>query len=279
MFNPTTAWPSSMTSYSTPSHLRNPSSGMCFPSSFAPIGALSKPAGQPPSTDYRLTQLTRTWQNRLQHEQAGESAMTATDIVTHTDTKALIEFSVEKRVRKKLIRGKTIMSDVTCFEPGQEGVAHSHPNRDEIFFVLEGSGSMVVEDEAIPVSQGSIMLIPAGTQQTYGAGGQQLPLRCHVHQGRRNQRTAAVSINALRRHHEHIRGHIDAGQHVQEGLGPVGDVMATKIGIHGPPACLALVEWHMQGALQRFASTLHIVRINDYGISHLARRAREARQH
>ena len=41
---------------------------------------------------------------------------------------------------------------------------HSHPDRDEIFFVIEGEGSLVIEEEGIPVSRGSFVLVPAGVR-------------------------------------------------------------------------------------------------------------------
>lgn len=90
--------------------------------------------------------------------------MAAADLVHHVEVKDLIEFSQEKRVRKDLARSPSLMTDFTCFEPGQEGLMHSHPDRDENFYVIDGEGSLVIEDEGIPVEQGSFILVPAGVR-------------------------------------------------------------------------------------------------------------------
>lgn len=46
--------------------------------------------------------------------------MAAADLVHHAEVKDLIAFSPDKRVRKDLARSPSLMTDFTCFEPGQE---------------------------------------------------------------------------------------------------------------------------------------------------------------
>jgi mannose-6-phosphate isomerase-like protein (cupin superfamily) len=36
-----------------------------------------------------------------------------------------------------------------------------HPKQDEIFYVVEGKGAMIVEDEEIPVGPKSVIFVPA----------------------------------------------------------------------------------------------------------------------
>jgi mannose-6-phosphate isomerase-like protein (cupin superfamily) len=47
-------------------------------------------------------------------------------------------------------------------EPGQKTQRHYHREAEEIYFLLEGSGEMEVEDERAHVSAGDAVLIPPG---------------------------------------------------------------------------------------------------------------------
>ena len=60
--------------------------------------------------------------------------------VQERDVSDLTEFSVDKRVRKKLVQSQQIVSELVCYEPGQGTVLHQHPTQDEIFYVIEGGG-------------------------------------------------------------------------------------------------------------------------------------------
>ena len=75
----------------------------------------------------------------------------------------LVEFSKENLVRKPLVQSKGITCDFVCFEPGQAAGLHKHPIQDEIFYVIEGKGSITFQDrEDIPIKGGSVILIPSG---------------------------------------------------------------------------------------------------------------------
>ncbi len=71
-------------------------------------------------------------------------------------------FSSAKQTRKKLIASERLVAELVCYEPGQATVAHIHPRQDEIFHVIEGEGTIVVEEEDVPVSAGSVVFVPAG---------------------------------------------------------------------------------------------------------------------
>jgi quercetin dioxygenase-like cupin family protein len=81
----------------------------------------------------------------------------------------LIEYSAEKRVRKQLFLADRIVSELVCYEPGQDTVAHQHPRQDEIFYVVEGAGTIVVEDREIPARTGTSVLVPAGAKHSIRA--------------------------------------------------------------------------------------------------------------
>jgi quercetin dioxygenase-like cupin family protein len=85
------------------------------------------------------------------------------DRVEHHEILDLAEFSEEKFVRKAVMQSKGIVCDFVCFEPGQSADFHKHPIQDEIFYVVEGSGTITFEDrEDIPVKPGSIVFTPSG---------------------------------------------------------------------------------------------------------------------
>ena len=53
-------------------------------------------------------------------------------------------------------------------EPGSRGPgAHSHEANDEIFFVIEGTPSLLVADEWIDAPAGSCIVIPAGVTHDF----------------------------------------------------------------------------------------------------------------
>ena len=83
--------------------------------------------------------------------------------VEHLEVLDLAEFSREDFIRKPLVQSMGIVCDFVCFEPGQAAGLHKHPIQDEIFYVIEGKGSITFQDrEDIPIKVGSVILIPSG---------------------------------------------------------------------------------------------------------------------
>jgi quercetin dioxygenase-like cupin family protein len=73
----------------------------------------------------------------------------------------LIEYSPDDRVRKKLVGSDRLLAEMVCYEPGMMTKEHIHPWQDEIFYVVEGSGTIIVDGDSIPVSQSSMVLVRA----------------------------------------------------------------------------------------------------------------------
>jgi quercetin dioxygenase-like cupin family protein len=71
------------------------------------------------------------------------------------------EFSMEKRIRKKLLGSEQLISEFVCYEPGQSTPAHPHPKQDELFFVIEGRGTFIIDGEEVPVEESNLILVPA----------------------------------------------------------------------------------------------------------------------
>ena len=73
-----------------------------------------------------------------------------------------IEFSKEKRIRKKLLGSKKLIAEFVCYEPGQSTPPHPHPKQDELFFVIEGKGTFIIDGKELPVEEKILVLVPAG---------------------------------------------------------------------------------------------------------------------
>lgn len=80
------------------------------------------------------------------------------DVVKLTDE---IEFDPERRVRKALFKSPGVIAEMVCYEPGQDTVPHHHPKQDEIFYVVEGRGKILIEDQEIAVEPTSMVFVPA----------------------------------------------------------------------------------------------------------------------
>lgn len=63
--------------------------------------------------------------------------------------------------------------------PGQATTPHYHPETEEIYYVLEGSGEMRIGVETSPVRPGDAIAIPPGAvHQIRNTGGGQLRILC-----------------------------------------------------------------------------------------------------
>ena len=69
------------------------------------------------------------------------------------------EFATQKRIRKKLLGSEKLVAEMVCYEPGQATPEHAHPKQDEIFYVVEGSGTMMVNGKEIPLKPTSLILV------------------------------------------------------------------------------------------------------------------------
>lgn len=73
----------------------------------------------------------------------------------------LAEFSADRRVRKRLFLEDRIEAEVAYYEPGQSTVPHHHVGQDEIFLIMDGSGTITVDGERRRVSRGDVIFAPA----------------------------------------------------------------------------------------------------------------------
>lgn len=88
----------------------------------------------------------------------------------HLQVEDLIEFSAVKRIRKKLLGSGKIVAELLCYEPGQSTPVHQHPQQDEVFYVLEGNGTLSINGEQRTIQANNLLLVPAQSQHGLVAG-------------------------------------------------------------------------------------------------------------
>ena len=71
------------------------------------------------------------------------------------------DYSDDKLRKNNLFDRDRMFCDVYCFEPGQEQRVHDHGGADKFYYVLEGRGTFIVDDERRDLSEGELILAPA----------------------------------------------------------------------------------------------------------------------
>jgi len=70
------------------------------------------------------------------------------------------------------------LAEATLY-PGRSTERHTHPKSEEIYYVLEGEGIMMVAGEERPIRVGDAILIPPGSEhQTWNIGAGKLVFLC-----------------------------------------------------------------------------------------------------
>ena len=74
----------------------------------------------------------------------------------------------------------------TELNPGKETSGHRHEGQEEVYFFVQGTGIMIVDEERFRVNQGDIILIPDGAfHRVINNGEMNLIFNC-VFDGKRN---------------------------------------------------------------------------------------------
>jgi putative monooxygenase len=75
---------------------------------------------------------------------------------------------VFKVVDERLRGSEFLTGGLTIFEPGEASSLHSHPESEEINFIVHGSGEVATEDgQRLPFGPHSFMFIPKGVQHQH----------------------------------------------------------------------------------------------------------------
>ncbi len=91
------------------------------------------------------------------------------------DYRKLVGSNPEKMYKSTLFESSRLLLGLNCLEPGQSDRAHTHPDQDKFYFVLEGEGEFQIGEESVKAGQGMTVLAPAGvTHGVNNTGSQRL---------------------------------------------------------------------------------------------------------
>lgn len=81
---------------------------------------------------------------------------------------------------------KNLIVSSTTLNPGKSTSGHKHPGQEEVYYFVNGSGEMELDNEKFVVESGDVVLIPDGAfHRVYNTGTQSLYFVC-VFDGKRN---------------------------------------------------------------------------------------------
>jgi quercetin dioxygenase-like cupin family protein len=83
-------------------------------------------------------------------------------------------------VNSDLLGAKHLSMCVIRVEPGETvRPAHSHPNGEEVIYIVKGSGRVMIEGEVGPVQEGSAVLFPQGAiHMLQNTGSEEMKVAC-----------------------------------------------------------------------------------------------------
>lgn len=71
-------------------------------------------------------------------------------------------FNPEKMGKATIFQSERILLGLNAFEAGQEHRLHTHAGMDKVYHVLEGRGQFVLDDRAIDMEAGMMLVAPEG---------------------------------------------------------------------------------------------------------------------
>ncbi len=79
------------------------------------------------------------------------------------DVLDVAQFSPDKMQKINLFETRNFFCDVYCLEPGQEQKVHAHKDEDKLYYVLNGRGTFIIDEESQEHAEGQIIFAPAGS--------------------------------------------------------------------------------------------------------------------
>lgn len=70
------------------------------------------------------------------------------------------QFNPEGYVKRSIFNTDALQFGLYCLEPGQINARHKHPQNDEICYVVQGTGEVVIGDEIAAVQAGVFIHAP-----------------------------------------------------------------------------------------------------------------------
>lgn len=72
------------------------------------------------------------------------------------------EYRADRMGKSTLFSSPRLLVGLNAFEPGQEHALHAHAGQDKVYHVLEGTGTFLLEDRALPMRAGDLLVAPDG---------------------------------------------------------------------------------------------------------------------
>lgn len=116
---------------------------------------------------------------------------TAVDFGKMSDIKDyVLELGPDVKIPGKVFGGQSVNAtggefSFQCFAPGQEtGFLHTHKTHEELYFFLSGKGEFLVDDEVLPIGEGSVVRVaPDGKRSVRNTGTEPLLMLCVQYRG------------------------------------------------------------------------------------------------
>lgn len=71
-------------------------------------------------------------------------------------------FDPQRMGKCDLARGEHLFAGLNALEPGQEHEPHTHCDRDKLYVILDGRGTVTIGEETAPVESGDVAFAAAG---------------------------------------------------------------------------------------------------------------------
>jgi mannose-6-phosphate isomerase-like protein (cupin superfamily) len=71
-------------------------------------------------------------------------------------------YATEKMGKSTIFASSRLLVGLNAFEPGQEHTLHAHHGMDKVYAVIEGEGVFLLEDRALPMRAGEMLIAPDG---------------------------------------------------------------------------------------------------------------------
>lgn len=78
----------------------------------------------------------------------------------------LAQFNEARMGKTTLAVGSRLFAGLNAFEPRQKHDAHTHPDQDKLYFVLEGKAEVTIGAQTDQIGAGDLAMAPAGIEHS-----------------------------------------------------------------------------------------------------------------
>jgi quercetin dioxygenase-like cupin family protein len=114
------------------------------------------------------------------------------------DSKRIKQFSPSQLINLNLFDGESFFGRLVCFSRGQVVPYHRHDHQDEVFDVVEGEGTILIDGSEMRAAPGMMLYAPAGIEHGFRADGtDEWVVRETVHERVYAGRAAKMVVRAV----------------------------------------------------------------------------------